>query len=673
MGLAAMLLTAVSWRNTCAAVTPNRSTQQTIMVRLHLWQWAVLLIPIAAVATFLMIAAGIQIQTWGLNWIWVVIGLVFVGWRWLLVQWTRPNREQVEAILAELETAPLTPAVKPASSDASLQQAQAALQDILAQTRQDPAMWDDWDRFWQRCLSLIRAIAHIYNPQAQQPLLNIYVPQAYRLLRGTMNDLDAWMQRLTPVLNQVTIGQALQAYNLYQVLQPSVRRALQVWNWAQWLLNPAAAAARVATQGTRDRATQELLGNLNQLIGETLLRQLAQQAIALYSGSTTLPSLPVSEATTLPQVQTQTLRELLAQATPTATVAVQPVNLLLVGRTGAGKSSLINTLFIEPIAAVDALPSSTGIQSYHWQSPSGEPLILWDTPGYEQAHHPELRQQVLEHTAQADLVLLATPALDPALQMDVEFLQDLATTVPELPVIVVVTQVDRLRPLREWQPPYDWLMGERPKEIAIREAVTYRAEVLPQVKLVLPLVTAGSGRSDWGVEALSLAILEAIDPAKQQRLARVLQNLEARTVAAAEIIDRYTFQMTTQQGLATFLKSPVLRFLSTLITGSPTLAVLLAEKIPIEQLPLVIGKTQLAYDLYTLLNPSVSFDLVTLWPLLLDQRSTPDRNAWALGHALIRYWTQTLAPEQLQQQFDQEVHQAESQALASPLPQEPEI
>jgi hypothetical protein len=645
------------------------------MVRLHPWQWAVLLIPIAAVVTFLVITAGVQIHTWNLNWIWVVIGLVFVGWRWLLVHWTRPDREQIEALLAELETERATPAVEPASSGSSLQQAQTALQEILAQTRQDPPMWDDWNLFWQRCLSLIRAIAQIYNPQVQQPLLNIYVPQAYLLLRGTMNDLDAWMQRLTPILNQVTIGQALQAYDLYQVLQPSVRRVLQVWSWAQWLLNPAAAAARLATQGTRDRATQELIGNLNQLIRETLLRQLAQQAIALYSGRTTVPSLPTAEAATMPQVQTQTLRQLLAQATPPETVTAQLVNLLLVGRTGAGKSSLINTLFIEPIASVDALPSSTGIQSYHWQTPSGEPLVLWDTPGYEQAHRPELRQQVLEHATQADLVLLATPALDPALQMDVEFLQDLAATVPALPVIAVVTQVDRLRPLREWQPPYDWLAGERPKEIAMREAVAYRAEVLPQVQLVLPLVTAGEGRSAWGVEALSLAILDAMDPAKQQRLARVLQNLEARTVAAAQIIDRYSFQMTTQQGLTAFLKSPVLRFLSTLTTGSPTLAVLLAEKIPIEQLPLLIGKAQMAYDLYTLLNPAGNFDLLALWNVLLDQRGTPDLNAWAFGHALIRYWTQTLTAEQLQQQFDQYISQDLSHelspAVSSPLLQHP--
>jgi hypothetical protein len=82
------------------------------------------------------------------------------------------------------------------------------------------------------------------------------------------------------------------------------------------------------------------------------------------------------------------------------------------------------------------------------------------------------------------------------------------------------------------------------------------------------------------------------------------------------------------------MKSPVLQFISTLSTGSPTLAYLLAEQIPIEQLPIVIGKLQMAYELFPLLNidnsKSRNFDLLSLWPLLLENPSTPDRNAWAL-------------------------------------------
>ncbi|HEY9647770.1 MAG TPA: GTPase, partial [Chroococcidiopsis sp.] len=285
-------------------------------------------------------------------------------------------------------------------------------------------------------------------------------------------------------------------------------------------------------------------------------------------------------------------------------------------------------------------------------------LTLWDTPGYEQVNRPEFRAQVLDYATQADVLLLVTPSLDPALQMDVDFLKDVHDSVAQLPAIAVVTQVDRLRPFREWEPPYDWEKGDRPKELAIREATRYRVEQLgPWCDRVLPVVTGdrASSRAPWNLDRLSLSLVEAIAPAKQLRLARFLNDLDARTVAAATIIDRYTFQMATTQGLTAFLKSPVLQFISTLATGQPTLAYLLAEQIPVEQLPVVIGKLQMAYDLFNLLNskPSpLSFDLMGLWTLLLENPDPADRNAWAFGHTLVEYWAQGLTSDQLKARFD---------------------
>jgi hypothetical protein len=136
-------------------------------------------------------------------------------------------------------------------------------------------------------------------------------------------------------------------------------------------------------------------------------------------------------------------------------------------------------------------------------------------------------------------------------------------------------------------------------------------------------------------------------------LARFLRDRNAKAVAAARLIDRYMVQMSTTQGLAVFLKSPVLQFLATLTTGTPTLAYLLAEQIPIEQLPVVIGKLQLAYDLFKVVGPPTArLDLLALWPLLLENNSQPDQAAWAFGHGMIEYWTQELSVEQTRQRID---------------------
>ena len=291
--------------------------------------------------------------------------MVFLGWRFLLVRWFKPKDE---ALLS-----PQVPQVL--GKAAQHQQAEAAIKNLIQTARDDGPPWGNWSLFFQRCQQLIEAIALIYAPQSKRPLLNIYVPQAYGLLRGTVDDVDLWMQKLSPVLGQVTLEQAYSAYETYQKLEPAARLAIKAWNTAQWVFNPLVALARTTTQGYSAQANQELVMNLGQMMREATLKALGERAIALYSGEAAQISLEEAAP-----AQTQTLREIFSQAPDQRVSDQQPLNLLLLGRTGAGKSSLINTLFREDFSNQPSSFASVVSCGILRPEPRPPPRLLITTP-----------------------------------------------------------------------------------------------------------------------------------------------------------------------------------------------------------------------------------------------------------------------------------------------------
>ncbi len=612
------------------------------MLQLPWWKWLLLALPPVAIALLVLIPASVQLHTWGLSWLWAVVLLVLLGWRWGVAHWLlRPPAPEVGELLGQ------NGSDRPAQD----QQALHILQETLARSRNDVPPWEDWSLFWQRAATLVHEIAKVYYPNTPRPLLQIYVPQAYRLLRDTVEDVDRWLQTLDPVLARVTVGQAVRAYELSRQWAPAARWGFTAWQVAQWLLNPSVAVTQALTQGQQEKANQVLIANLGLTLREQVLKALGLRAIALYSGSVTLSELPS------PRSDTGTLQEILEQTLPLSRPERDPVNVFLVGRTSAGKSSLINSLFAAPTTAVSPLPNTTAVQQYQWQ----EDLILWDTPGYADIRSADLDSQLRQLLPRMDLVLLLTPALDPALAPDLTALERIRQQVPELPIVIAVTQVDRLRPLRQWQPPYDWQRGNRAKEVSIREAVAYRQQQFaPFTPHVLPVVNASAERSPWGLSDLSETLVALVNPAKQVRMARWLSDRQARLQMACRLIDTYRSRITTSQGVADLLKRPVLQFLSTLLTGSPAAAWLLAEKLPLEQLPVILCKLQLAYELYTLLQtpadrlevPSQAFDLRAIAPLVLQTRTPLEQDTWASGHALVEYWTQAPPSATLMSRYD---------------------
>ena len=216
---------------------------------------------------------------------------ILVGWRWLLARWTRPAMAQMESAIAKAqEELAAEVEAETATGPLAAGEAEAALEQILAEAKADPPVWEDWNPFWQRCRDVVSAVAQTYHPEVKYPLLNIYVPDAYGLLRGTVDDVDRWIESLSPVLGQVTIGQAVQGYEFYPQSRTFGSQALaglglgtMAAESRRWL------RPRTVSQPSNNQATQQLLGNLSTLLREATLRNLYRQSVALYSGTLPLP------------------------------------------------------------------------------------------------------------------------------------------------------------------------------------------------------------------------------------------------------------------------------------------------------------------------------------------------------------------------------------------------
>jgi predicted GTPase len=132
---------------------------------------------------------------------------------------------------------------------------------------------------------------------------------------------------------------------------------------------------------------------------------------------------------------------------------------LILGATGAGKSSLINRVFRENLHAVNDIKSTTRSFSTHQYTAGGNNLILiTDSPGYgEVGYDQEYSKLVVDYSRQADVMVLVLKADEKGYQRDLDLLNKVFSNPAfekHKPFVVALNQIDKLPPTREWNPPY---------------------------------------------------------------------------------------------------------------------------------------------------------------------------------------------------------------------------
>jgi predicted GTPase len=392
-------------------------------------------------------------------------------------------------------------------------------------------------------LDLAKQVSEIYNPGAADPFDHLTLPEVLACIELASEDLDELVQKYVPgshMLRLRDLKRARKAVDWYKT-------GMNVYWAGAAIFDPIQTALRYfASRSVLGGLLDKLQSNVLLWFHTAFIHQFGRYLIELNSGRLRVGAKryrellaqhqppPADDPAARPAPTPAELQEAAVNVAASAATGPKAITLSVLGSVKAGKSSLVNALLGRNAATVDRLPVTAGIR-YDYALPGGQPVSILDTSGYGQDGPTDADfAAAVEASRDADIIMLVTQAVNPGRQPDVDLLDRLRAWFAEKPhlrmppVVVAVSHIDLLSPKAEWNPPYDWRHGTRPKEQNIRECVSVVAEQVGERATDIVPVCGREGERFGVKEELIPAVASHLDHA---RGTAVLKAFEAEASA----------------------------------------------------------------------------------------------------------------------------------------------
>jgi predicted GTPase len=383
----------------------------------------------------------------------------------------------------------------------------------------DPNRLSSRDAVVSLGLETIEVVAKRLHPERGDPLLQFTVPEALAVIEQASGGLRDFVSGSFPLGDRVTVAQLMWLYRWRGALG-LVEKGYDLWRIVR-LLNPVSAV----TQELRERFTRQIYDagreHLARRLARAFVREVGRAAIDLYGGS-----LRVSAGRLETHVSAASRRDMAGVDERGS----EPIRILVAGQTGSGKSSLVNALANAVEAAVNTVPTTATFTAHKLTHDGLPAALLIDSPGLAGV---DTTAALVQAADGCDMVLWVASAVQAARETDRAAIEAIRahfaarTHRRPPPILLVLTQIDRLRPFSEWEPPYDLGSPTRSKAASIRAAMEAAGDELGFAAEDIVPTRVDVAVAPYNVDALWARIIELAPDAQRARLLRSLSDIKS--------------------------------------------------------------------------------------------------------------------------------------------------